>query len=75
MREPRASAATYVPGVCYPYVGFGQADCPTAQNEITEFIKPWRMIRIFDHNDLRAMEPELSDEVIAKGEVICLAAI
>jgi hypothetical protein len=33
------------------------------------------VIRFFDHNDLRDMESELADEVIAKGEVICLAEI
>jgi methyltransferase (TIGR00027 family) len=47
----------------------------TTQNELAEFIQPWHVIRFFDHNDLRKIEPELTDEVIAKGEVICLAAI
>jgi methyltransferase (TIGR00027 family) len=47
----------------------------TTQSELAEFISPWRVIRLFDHNDLRNMESELADEVIAKGEVICLAAI
>jgi methyltransferase (TIGR00027 family) len=47
----------------------------TTRSEIGEFIQPWRVIRFFDHNDLRNIESEFADEVIAKGEVICLAAI
>ena len=47
----------------------------TTRSELAEFIRPWRVIRFFDHNDLRDMESDLSDEVIAKGEVICLAEI
>ena len=47
----------------------------TARSELAEFIRPCRVIRFFDHNDLRDMESDLSNEVIAKGEVICLAAI
>jgi len=47
----------------------------TTRGELAEFIRPWRVIRFFDHNDLRSMESDLSDEIIAKGEVICLAAI
>ena len=47
----------------------------TTRSELAEFIRPWRVIRFFDHNDLRDMGSDLSDEVIAKGEVICLAAI
>jgi len=47
----------------------------TTRNELAEFIRPWRRIRFFDHNDLRDMESDLIGEIIAKGEVICLAAI
>jgi methyltransferase (TIGR00027 family) len=47
----------------------------TTRNELAEFIRPWRVIRFFDHTDLRDMESNLSGEIIAKGEVICLAAI
>ena len=47
----------------------------TTRNELAEFIRPWRVIRFFDHNDLRDMESDLSGEIIAKGEVICLAEI
>jgi len=47
----------------------------TTRSELTEFIRPWRVIRFFDHNDLRELESDLSGEILAKGEVICLAAI
>jgi methyltransferase (TIGR00027 family) len=47
----------------------------TMRSELAEFIRPWRVIRFFDHNDLRDMESDLSGKVIAKGEVICLAEI
>ena len=47
----------------------------TTRSDLAEFVQPWRVIRFFDHNDLRDMESDLSDEVIAKGEVICLAEI
>ena len=47
----------------------------TTRSELAEFIRPWRVIRFFDHNDLCDMESDLSNEVIAKGEVICLAEI
>jgi methyltransferase (TIGR00027 family) len=47
----------------------------TTRSELAEFIRPWRVIRIFDHSDLRKLESDLSGEIIAKGEVICLAEI
>ena len=47
----------------------------TTRGEIAEFIRPWRVIRFFDHNDMRKIGSEFTGEVIAKGEVICLAAI
>jgi methyltransferase (TIGR00027 family) len=47
----------------------------TTRSELAQLIRPWRVIRFFDHNDLREMESELADEVIARGEVICLAGI
>ena len=47
----------------------------TTRSELAEFIRPWRVIRIFDHDDLRQMHSGSADEVIAKGEVICLAEI
>jgi methyltransferase (TIGR00027 family) len=47
----------------------------STRNELAEVILPWRVIRFFDHDDLRNMELVVVDDVIAKGEVICLAAI
>jgi methyltransferase (TIGR00027 family) len=47
----------------------------TTRGELIRVIQPWRVIRFFDHNDLRRMESGLADETIAKGEVICLAGI
>jgi methyltransferase (TIGR00027 family) len=45
------------------------------RNEVKELIRSWRVIRFFDHNDLRGLEPRLTDEPLAKGEVICLAEL
>jgi methyltransferase (TIGR00027 family) len=45
----------------------------STRSELIEFIRPWRVIRFLDDKDLRDMESDLSDEIIAKGEVICLA--
>ena len=45
------------------------------RSELVEVVRPWRIVRFFDHNDLREMESELTDESIARGEVICLAEI
>jgi len=47
----------------------------TTRTDLVEFIRTWRLIRFFDHNDLRNIGSKLGDEVIAKGEVICLAQI
>ena len=47
----------------------------TTRSKLAEFIRPWRVIRFFDHNDLQKIGSELINEAIAKGEVICLAAI
>jgi methyltransferase (TIGR00027 family) len=45
----------------------------TARSGLAEFIRPWRLIRFFDDNQLR--DVELANERIARGEVICLAQI
>jgi methyltransferase (TIGR00027 family) len=45
------------------------------RSELVEVVRPWRILRFFDHNDFREMESELTDEPIARGEVICLAEI
>jgi methyltransferase (TIGR00027 family) len=47
----------------------------TTRSELANIVSPWRVIRIFDHDDLRQMEAGWAGEVIAKGEVICLAEI
>jgi methyltransferase (TIGR00027 family) len=47
----------------------------TTRSDLAEFVPPWRVIRFFDHNDLRKIGSELINEAIAKGEVICLAEI
>jgi methyltransferase (TIGR00027 family) len=46
----------------------------STRSELAEIIRPWRVTRFFDHSDLRDIA-DLSDEIIAKGEVICLAEI
>ena len=43
--------------------------------EFYDLVRPWRIIRFFDLDDLRKMELGLTDESIARGEVICLAEI
>ena len=47
----------------------------TTRSELAKFMQPWRVVRFFDHNDLLDMDSALADEIIAKGEVICLAEI
>lgn len=47
----------------------------TSRDELVDLVRPWRVIRFFDHDDLRKVEFGLADEPIAKGEVICLAEI
>ena len=47
----------------------------TTRGELVNLVRPWRVIRFFDHDDLRKMESGLTDEPIARGEVICLAEI
>jgi methyltransferase (TIGR00027 family) len=47
----------------------------TTRSELAQFIQPWRVLRFLDDYDLRKIESDVADEVIAKGEVICLAAI
>jgi len=47
----------------------------TTRGELVDFVRPWHVIRFFDHDDFREMESGLADEPIARGEVICLAEI
>jgi methyltransferase (TIGR00027 family) len=45
----------------------------STRGELVDVVRPWRVARFFDHNDLRELASELTAEPIAKGEVICLA--
>jgi methyltransferase (TIGR00027 family) len=45
----------------------------STRNEVVDLVRPWRVTRFFDHDDLRELRPGLADASIAKGEVICLA--
>jgi methyltransferase (TIGR00027 family) len=45
----------------------------TTRSELVDLVRPWRVARFFDHDDLRALASGLTAERIAKGEVICLA--
>ena len=47
----------------------------TTRGELADLMRPWRVIRFFDHDNLRELGPGLADEPIAKGEAICLAEI
>ncbi len=47
----------------------------TTRHELVDFVRPWRVLRFFDHNDLREIDSALADEPLANGEVICLAEI
>ena len=47
----------------------------TTRRELVDFVRPWRVLRFFDHNDLREIDFALADEPLATGEVICLAEI
>ena len=47
----------------------------STRSELADIVSPWRVMRIFDHEDLSQMHSGCADEIIAKGEVICLAAI
>ena len=45
----------------------------TTRSELVHLVRPWRVTRFFDHDDLRNLGSGLTNERIAKGEVICLA--
>ena len=47
----------------------------TPRVDLVDMVRPWRIARFFDHEDLREMDPQLAHESIAQGEVICLADI
>jgi methyltransferase (TIGR00027 family) len=43
------------------------------RNELVDLVRPWRVVRFFDHDDLQELASGLGAGRIAKGEVICLA--
>ena len=43
------------------------------RSELVDLVRPWRLIRFFDHSNLLDLASGLTAEPIAKGEVICLA--
>ncbi len=45
----------------------------TTRNELVDLVRPWRVVRFFDDDDLRELTSGLADEPLVKGEVICLA--
>jgi methyltransferase (TIGR00027 family) len=45
----------------------------TTRSDLVDFVRPWRVTRFFDHDDLRKITSGVADQHIAKGEVICLA--
>jgi len=45
----------------------------TTRSELVHLVRPWRVTRFYDHDDLRNLGSGLANERIAKGEVICLA--
>ena len=45
----------------------------TTRSELVDLVRPWRVARFFDHDDLRELRSGMADEPLAKGEVICLA--
>ena len=47
----------------------------TTRSDLVELVRPWRIVRFFDHDDLRQIKSGLADGPIARGEVICLAKI
>lgn len=47
----------------------------TTRQGLVDFVRPWRVRRFFDHDDLREIDSALADEPLATGEVICLAEI
>lgn len=45
----------------------------TTRSELIDLARPWRVRRLFDHQDLSELASGLAAVQIAKGEVICLA--
>jgi len=45
------------------------------RGHMAEFVRPWKVVRIFDEVDLRALDLSSNDFPLAAGELICLAEI
>ena len=45
------------------------------RGELAELVRPWDIVRFYDHHDLRQIGSGPTDQPIAKGEVICLAEV
>jgi methyltransferase (TIGR00027 family) len=45
------------------------------RSQISQLALPWKVVRVFDENDLRALEASPVDRPLAAGELICLAEI
>ncbi len=43
------------------------------RSEVVDFVRPWRVARFFDQDDLRDLTSGVTAGPIARGEVICLA--
>jgi methyltransferase (TIGR00027 family) len=43
------------------------------RGELVDFVRPWRVARFFDQDDLRELTSRVTAGPIARGEVICLA--
>ena len=46
-----------------------------ARSQISQLAQPWKVVRVFDENDLRALDASPVNLPIAAGELICLAEI
>jgi O-methyltransferase involved in polyketide biosynthesis len=47
----------------------------SARNELSEFVQPWKVLRLFDQDGLREASLVSSDMRAAAGEVICVAQV
>jgi methyltransferase (TIGR00027 family) len=43
------------------------------RSQISQLAQPWKVVRVFDENDLRALDASPVDLPLAAGELICLA--
>ena len=45
------------------------------QSHISQLAQPWKVLRVLDENDLRALDSSTGDFPLAAGELICLTEI